>query len=67
MRFLFLWGALLLFVLRALREHVLAGGPASQPQPPVERQHEGLVFRATCRLRRGRHEGLVSGLRAATE
>ena len=25
-----------------LREHVLAGGPASQPQPPVERQHEGL-------------------------
>ena len=25
-----------------LREHVLAGGPARQPQPPVERQHEGL-------------------------
>ena len=25
-----------------MRGHVLAGGPASQPQPPVERQHEGL-------------------------
>ena len=27
-------------------------------------RHEGLGFRATCRLRRGRHEGVSSGLNA---
>ena len=34
--------------------------------PSGEDGTRGLVFRATCRLRRGRHEGVSSGLRAAS-
>ena len=38
-----LWGGVVAVCFEGLlRGHVLAGGPASQPQPPVERLHEGL-------------------------
>ena len=65
--FLF-WRTLLPFVLRVVAG-ACVGRRSGQPRmPPRERQHEelgglGVSFRATCRLRRGRHPALRRGRR----